>query len=78
MIKRHERKAIVAGCAKMPRLGCQVLSEDDHHAAAMAGRCTQKRRMFMLLSPLQVSPNAGRPAPESRLLTARPLAGRAR
>ena len=36
MIKRHKRKAIVVGCAKMLQPGCQVLSEDDHHAAAMA------------------------------------------
>ena len=36
MIKRHKRKAIVVGCAKMLQPGCQVLSEDDHHEAAMA------------------------------------------
>ena len=36
MIQRHERKTIVVVCAKLPQLGCQVLSEDDHHAAAMA------------------------------------------
>ena len=36
MIKRHKRKAIVVGCAKMLQPCCQVLSEDDHHAAAMA------------------------------------------
>ena len=36
MIKRHKRKAIVVGCAKMLQPGCQVLSEDDHHATAMA------------------------------------------
>ena len=36
MIKRHKRKAIVVGCAKMLQPCCQVLSEEDHHAAAMA------------------------------------------